>query len=363
MPNSLLILGIGVGTAILIMLGINLYLLIQSRKTKPDESQLVLHQRIDALSQALNEQLERNRQASESSVLTVSKLLSDELEKHRQSTERTTLAVSQQVQSFTQGMTQLHENVKQMHDSVKGISSFQDIFKSPKLRGQWGESSLEATLNNYFPRDRYSLQHYFSSGEAVDCALKLPNGLLLPIDSKFNWENFQKMVNADNEIHKSEFRTSFYNDVKKKVDEIASKYILPSEGTTDMALMYVPAESVYYEIVCNFKDIDIPQYALKKKVILVSPNTLFLSISSIQHWLKDVQFHQQTKSIMKRLDRIMADGAKLADDFRKLGKHISDAKSSYDDSEKRLSLMVDRVKTVIELSEEEEVKQIEVPKV
>src|SRR3989344_5816995 len=117
MPNSLLILGIGVGTAILIMLGINLYLLIQSRKTKPDESQLVLHQRIDALSQALNEQLE----------------------KHRQSTERTTLAVSQQVQSFTQGMTQLHENVKQMHDSVKGISSFQDIFKSPKLRGQWGE--------------------------------------------------------------------------------------------------------------------------------------------------------------------------------------------------------------------------------
>ncbi len=346
--NSLLILGIIVSIAVFIMLGINLYMMMQGRKKagEPDDKYLVLHQRFDSLSQAVSGQLEQNRQAS----------------------ERATLTVSQQVQSFTQNMTQIQEGMKQMHESVKSVSSFQDIFKSPKLRGNWGEASLDAALNQYFSRDRYTLQHYFKSGEAVDAVLNLPNGLILPIDSKFNWENFEKMVNADplspsgsSEARndKDFYRKTFLSDVKKKIDEIATKYILPSENTTDFALMYIPAETVYYEIINNIKDADIPQYAIKKKVILVSPNTFFLSISSVQHWFKDVEFSKQTKDIIKRLERISADGGKLADDFRKLGNHISNVKSSYDESEKRLGLMVDRVKNIIEIGEKEENPQIE----
>ena len=159
------------------------------------------------------------------------------------------------------------------------------------------------------------------------------------------------------EIH----RKIFYGDVKKKIDEIASKYILPSEGTTDVALMYVPAETVYYELINNIKDVDIPNYARSKKVFMVSPNTFALSVSAIRHWFRDVQINHQTKDIIKRLDRIASDGGKLADDFRKLGNHISNAKSSYDDSEKRLSLMVDRVKNVIEIGQQEEPEKIEAP--
>ena len=342
MINSITILTIAVSASILIMLGINLYFAVKSRKKdKPDENYVVLHNRMDALAQAINEQMEKSRQAS----------------------ERATLTVHQQVQNFTQGMTQLHEGLKGMHDSVKSVVSFQDLFRNPKLRGQWGEMSLEASLAQYFPKDRYLIQHYFSSGEAVDAALRLPNDVLLPIDSKFNWDNLQKLVNSDNDIHRDGYRKLFYSDVKKKVDEISSKYILPAEGTTDFALMFVPAETVYYEIINNMKDVDVADYARKKKVILVSPNTFFLSVSAIHHWYKDVQINQKTQSIIKKLETIVADSAKLADDFRKLGNHLSNAQSAYQSSEKRLELMTDRVSNIVKIGPEEKAEEIEAPKV
>ena len=330
MIDSLVVLIVAVAISALIMLGINLYLTIQSRKKgESDENYVVLHQRMDSLAQAVSEQMERSRQAS----------------------ERATLTVHQQVQNFTQGMTQLHEGLKGMHDSVKNVVSFQDLFRNPKLRGQWGEMSLEASLAQYFPKDRYVIQNYFSSGEAVDAVLRLPNEVLLPIDSKFNWDNFQKLVNSDNDIHRDGYRKLFYSDVKKKIDEISSKYILPAEGTTDFALMFVPAETVYYEMINNMKDVDVADYARKKKVILVSPNTFALSVSAIQHWYKDVHISQKTQSIIKKLEGIVADSAKLADNFRKLGNHLSNAQSAYEDSEKRLELMTGRVTKVIKEGE------------
>src|SRR3989338_7147481 len=246
--NPLYVLISVVSVAVLAMLGINLYLMLKTHRRKETDAShyLVLHQRLDSFTDLMNKQLEQGRQSS----------------------EKASLAVHQQVQGFTQGITQLQEGLKQMHESVKSVSSFQDLFRNPKLRGQWGEMSLEASLAQYFPRDRYGIQHYFSSGEAVDAVLKLPNDILLPIDCKFNWDNFQKLVNADNDIHKDGFRKLFYSDVKKKIDEISSKYILPAEGTTDFALMFVPAETVYYEMINNMKDVDIADYARKKKVIL-----------------------------------------------------------------------------------------------
>src|SRR3989344_2393083 len=331
-----------VSLAVLAMFGINLYLMLKSRRnTAADQSHfVVLHQRMDSFMDLMNKQLAEGRQSS----------------------EKAALAVHQQVQGFTQGITQLQEGLKNMHESVKSVSSFQDLFRNPKLRGQWGEMSLEASLAQYFPRDRYGIQHYFSSGEAVDAVLKLPNDILLPIDSKFNWDNFQKMVNSDNDIHKDGYRKLFLSDVKKKVDEISSKYILPTEGTTDFALMFVPAETVYYEIINNIKDVDVSEYARKKKVMMVSPNTFALSVSAIHHWYKDVQINKQTQSIIKKLERVVADSSKLSDEFRKLGNHLSNAKSSYDDTEKRLSLMVDRIQKVVEMGEPDNSDKIEAPK-
>lgn len=340
MTPAFLIIGV-VSAAMLAMAGINIYLMLKARKKEPDQGSVILHQRLDALSQLVSSQLEQNRQSS----------------------AQATLSVHQQVQSFTKGMTELAATVQQVHQSVKDVSSFQDIFKSPKLRGIWGEASLEAALGQYFPKDMYQMQFYFKSGEAVDAAIKLPNGLLLPIDSKFNWENFEKMINSESDINRDMHKKQFYSDVKKKVDEIASKYILPSEGTTDVALMYIPAETVYYEIINNIKDADIPAYARTKKVILVSPNTFYLTVSAVLHWFRDVEFSKQTKDIIKRLERVVIDSGKLSDDFRVLGKHLGNAQSAYQESENRLTLMVDRVKNVVELGQAEEAKKLEVPKV
>ncbi|OGN05473.1 MAG: hypothetical protein A2831_01365 [Candidatus Yanofskybacteria bacterium RIFCSPHIGHO2_01_FULL_44_17] len=340
--NAISILIIGIASAAVIAVLFLLFKIYQ--RTQKDNSQ-------DAAVQGLNQRLDGLNVSVNQALRDTVKMVSDQLKDSRESVERSSRAVNQQVQGFTTGLTQLSESLKNVHESVKGVSSFQDIFKSPKLRGIWGEASLEAALGQYFPRDRWALQHYFKSGEAVDAILRLPNDLILPIDSKFNWENFQKMVNADNDISREQYKKTFLSDVKKKIDEIASKYLLPSEGTTDFALMYVPAETVYYEVVNNIKDVDLPAYAMSKKVFLVSPNTFMLSVSAIGHWLKDVQLNKQTKDIMKRLERISLDGRKLGDDFKRLGKHLSDAQGSYDDTEKRLSLMVDRVQNVVEMGD------------
>ena len=317
------------------------------KKTDRGDGLSILNQRFDSLQSQMQQ-----------SLRDTFKLIQDQLKDSRESVERSSINVHKQVEGFTSGLTQLSENLKQVHESVKGVSSFQDIFKSPKLRGIWGEASLEATLQQFFPREGYALQYYFKSGEVVDAILKLPNGLILPVDSKFNWENFEKMANADNDISREQYKKSFFGDVKKKIDEIASKYILPSEETTDLALMFVPAETVYYEIINNIKDVDIPAYARNKKVWLVSPNTFGLSVSAIRHWVKDIQLSKQTKDIMKRLERIATDGRKLGDDFRKLGNHLNNARGSYEDSEKRLELLVDRVDRVVEIDSGEETKKM-----
>lgn len=319
------------GILMLAGIGVVVWLLVKPKPVlPPDQSMLLLAQRLDALQQQVSQQLEHSRQAS----------------------ERSSSSVLAQVQSFTKGMTELKGVVEQVQQRVKDVATFQDIFKSPKLRGIWGEASLESALGQYFPRDRYETQHYFKSGEAVDAALKLPNDLLLPIDSKFNWENFEKMLNADTEVARDGYRKTFLSDVKKKIDEIATKYLLPAEGTTDFALMYMPAETLYYEVIQNVKEADLSEYARAKKVILVSPNTFFLTVSAILHWFNDVQFSKQTRDIMKRLSRVVQDAGKLSEEFRVLGKHLGNAQSAFDDTDKRLELLVERTQKVIEMGEE-----------
>ncbi|HTP57080.1 MAG TPA: DNA recombination protein RmuC [Candidatus Paceibacterota bacterium] len=329
MNAALIILGVVI---IAVLVAIVWLLLRPKPESKPDQSMLMLAQRLEGLERSMALQLEQSRQSA----------------------ERSSHTVMSQVQSFTRGMTELQEAVKVVQEKVHDVVSFQDIFKSPKLRGNWGEYSLENALTQYFPRAAWELQHPFSSGEVVDAVLKLPNGLLVPIDSKFNWENFQKMAEADNEIAKDGFRKTFLGDVKKKVDEIAKKYVLPGENTADFALMYVPAESIYYEIINNVKEADIADYARRSKVILCSPNTFYLTVSAIQHWFHDTQFSQQTQAIMKKLGTVITDAGKLSDDFRKLGDHLSDASSAYERSEKKLGQLVERTQKVIELGAEDD---------
>jgi DNA recombination protein RmuC len=309
--------------------------IVRSRQSQSVDPLAMVSARIEALASQVAQQLEHSRQAS----------------------ERSASSVASQVQSFTRGMTELRETVHQVQESVKGVSSFQEMFRSPKHRGTWGELTLGAILGEYFPHGGYEEQHAFASGEIVDAVLKLPNELLLPIDSKFSWENFQKMSEAQGDAERAAYRKQFLNDIKKRIDEIATKYVLPSEGTVDMALMYMPAESIYYEVIQNLKDDDVSEYARKRKVYLTSPNTLYITLSAVIHWFKDVQLQKQTRDIMKRLETVIKDATTLSTDFRKLGDHLSDASSAFERSEKKLGHLVDRTQKVIDAGDD--LKQVE----
>ncbi len=288
----------------------------------------------------------------------ITDLMIGQLKEMRDSQDGTSKAMNDQMSSFTREATQIKEDLKQVQAVVKDVSTFQEIFKSPKLRGQWGEASLEHILSQHFPQELYKKQYLFSSGEQVDAILKLPDGKILPIDSKFPSENFGKMVNAEIETEKNFYKKSFLEDVKNRVQEISSKYILPSEGTVDFALMYIPAEAIYYEIINNIgKEIDIASFAWSKKIILTSPNTIYLALRTIEHWFKDTQISKQTQEILKKLGRVHQDAEKLMEDFRKLGNHISNAKSAYESSEKRLSILDEKVEKLEEIGETKRLKK------
>jgi len=284
-------------------------------------------------------------------------LMINQLKEIRGSVDGTSQAMHNQISSFTKETVQIREELKQVQETMKGISSFQEIFKAPKLRGQWGEASLEhQILSEYFPREFYHTQYSFSSGEKVDAILKLPNGKLLSIDAKFPFENFGKMIDCSDEKEKIFWRKKFIDDVKLRINEIAEKYVLPSENTVDFALMYIPAEAVFYEIMFNLKEEDVADFARSKKIVLTSPNTIYLTLRTIIDWFRDTQISRQTQEILKRLNRIQEDSEKLMEDFRKLGNHLRNAISSYDNSEKRLSLFSEKVEKLLEAKETKKLK-------
>ena len=236
----------------------------------------------------------------------------------------------------------------------RAMRDFQDFLKSPKLRGGIGEQILRDLLEQVLPKQSFKIQHQFREGQIVDAIIKTKQGII-PIDSKFPMEVFAKIHKAK-EDEKEKYLREFVRAIKKHIDSISRKYILPQEGTVDFALMYIPAEAIYYEIMFNLTEEDLARYAWKQKVALTSPNTIYLTLRTIEHWFRDTQISKRTQQILKRLERINRDAQNLSEEFRKLGRHLKDASSAYDRSERRLSLLDERVKTLIEARDKKQLK-------
>ncbi len=238
---------------------------------------------------------------------------------------------------------------KQIVDISKDISSLQELLRAPKFRGAMGEVLLENLLSQVLPKDHYSTQYRFKSGEAVDAIIKLGERIV-PVDAKFSLENFQKMLEALDEQLKINLRKKFIQDVKNRIDEVSSKYILPQENTYDFALMYIPAENVYYEVIIKE---DIFAYSLSKKVIPVSPNTFYAYLEVICLGLKGLKVEENAKKILKSLSALEIEIDKFKEDFNTLGSHLSNANTKYSDSQKRLDKFSDKLVNI------QDAKQIE----
>lgn len=279
-------------------------------------------------------------------------LMINQLNNVNTSVTTTTRNINDQIQNFTRETVKVQEFLKQTNSKMEDISSFQDIFKTPKLRGEWGEGQLYHLLSEYYPKELYQEQYLFSNGERADAIFKLPDNKILSIDSKFPLENFKKYMETQNEKERNEYKKVFIGDVKTLIDQIASKYILPSENTVDYALMYIPAEAIYYEIINHLdRDFGIMKYAWSNKIIITSPNTLFLTLRIIEHWYQDTKLSEETHNIIKRLNLIIKDAKTLDDSFRKLGKHLSDTNSAFENSQKRLELMNKKATKLVDFND------------
>lgn len=240
------------------------------------------------------------------------------------------------VGGVTERLGKMEEATKRIYDVGKDISSLHDILKAPKLRGSLGEFFLGDLLQQYFPKDQFSMPFTFKSGEKVDAALHLADGYIVPIDAKFPLENFKKLVESKDEKEQKQYKKAFVSDVKKRIDEIA-KYIAPDEGTMDFALLYIPAENVYYEVIVKDEGEDsLSSYAFKKRVIPVSPNNFFVYIQTILMGLRGLQIERSAKEIQGALVRLKGDFVKFDEDFEILGAHITHAEQKYSESNRRL---------------------------
>lgn len=246
----------------------------------------------------------------------------------------------------------LEETNRQIIDISKDISSLQELLRAPKFRGQMGETLLENLLSQVLPKDHYSMQYRFKSSDVVDAVIRLGERIV-PIDAKFSLENFQKLLEAQDEPAKNSFRKKFTQDVKNRVDEIAAKYILPAENTYDFALMYIPAENVYYETVIKE---DLMPYFMSKRVIPVSPNTFYAYLQVICLGLKGLKVEENAKQILKNLSMLNIEIDKFKEDFNTLGGHLSNANTKYEDSSKKLNRFTDRLTNIQDSKQQLEAK-------
>ena len=240
----------------------------------------------------------------------------------------------------------LEKTAKNMEDIGKDISSLQDILQAPKLRGNLGEFFLEDLLKQILPAANYQMKYSFKNGTQVDAIIKL-GGNIVSVDSKFPLESFQRYITTDNEEQKKTFKKEFISGVKKRVDEIATKYINPAEGTFDFAIMYIPAENVYYETIINDslanKDYELFSYAMTKRVIPVSPNSFYSYLMALAYGLKGLQIEQEAKTILGEISQVQDKFKRFFDDYGLVGKHLNNAIGKYNDSEKKAERLNDQV--------------------
>ncbi|HTR81249.1 MAG TPA: DNA recombination protein RmuC [Bacteroidota bacterium] len=326
---------------------------------------MMVQQQIESLRNEVSQSLKSATDTMFQSMRATSDNLNQQVALVTQSIQKTTEQLNQQLSAQTstigtrldtaakvigdlqksQGqLLQATEEMKQLGESV---AQLEGLLKAPKLRGGLGESMLEDLLKQVIPASAYATQYRFRNGNTVDAIVKTANGII-PIDSKFPLENFRKMAETTNETEKKAAYKLFVGDVKKHIDAIAEKYIAPDEGTFDFALMYIPAENIYYETIIKNDDYDdatnIYNYGVQHRVFSVSPNTFYAQLHVIALGFKGMEVEKSAKEIIQNLARLQGDLMRFADEFETVGKHLTNAKNKYDEAARRLDTFEEKLK-------------------
>ena len=299
------------------------------RSQSENQALTLMQQQIGQLTQSINQQLQN---------------MSTQFQK-------TTGNIGSTLGDVKKDLGKMEEVTRDVLEKAKNISSLENLLRAPKFRGGFGELFLGDLLAQILPPAHYKTQYKFKSGEKVDAIIKIGKNLV-PIDSKFPLENFKKYIAEENNKEKEDLRKKFVSDVKRHIDDICDKYILPDEGTYEFALMYIPAENIYYETILKDESLgeerSIFSYAIQKRVLPVSPNSIFAYLQVIVLGLKGLQIEKSAQYIFQSLSRLQGDLGRFKNDFQVLGTHLVNAKSKFDEAEKRLDRFSGKLELVSE---------------
>jgi Uncharacterized protein conserved in bacteria len=331
------------------------------------QASLIFQQQVDSLRGEVNQNLKNTTDTFVMSLKNTTDLVLKSLQSTTESMNQHLSSVTSQLQNNTGQMGSRLDNAAKVIQDVQNklgelgkatqeikelgqsVSKLEEMLKAPKLRGGLGELLLEDLLKQVLPTNAYDIQYRFKGGQAVDAIIRLA-GRMVPVDSKFPLENFQKMLEVKSEQEKKSATRSFRADVKKHIDAIAGKYILPDEGTYDFALMYIPAENIFYETIIkdeSFTDDEgLQTYANSRHVIPVSPNSFYAYLRVIALGLKGLQIEQSAKEIFQNLELLSTELRKFNDVFETLGMQLNNAKNNYDKADKQLAGLTEKFKSV-----------------
>jgi len=253
-----------------------------------------------------------------------------------QITSQAQTAMSNELKNTREQITQIQQQLGQVQESGhlmhEAATRLENILGGTKTRGNFGETTLERLLEDCLPPSQYTLQYRFRSGEAADAVIHLRDKKIMAIDSKFPLDAFQRM-----DAEGDEARKAFVNAVKVHTDSIAKKYIVPDEDTLDLALMFVPSEAVYYELLrsTDSRGIAVDAYCRTRKIVPVSPNTLYAHLSVIAIGLRGMQIEENAKRLGANLAGMRKQLDTFSEHFDKLGTHLKNAQQSYTEADKR----------------------------
>lgn len=276
-------------------------------------------------------------------------LHSFDLRSHEQTREirEQTKTLNERLDNAARVIAQVQKNIGEFSEIGRSMKDLQEFLKSPKLRGNIGEEVLADLISQMFPRGSFFLQYSFKSGFRVDAAIKTDAGIL-PIDAKFPLENYQLMVKASNPQEKEKAKREFSKDIKKHIESISVKYILPEEGTMDFALMYIPSEPVFYELV---QITEIMNFAKRHRVYPVSPTTLYAHLQTILLSFAGKKLETKTKEVFKLLRSMTGDYEKVTGELAILGKHLTNAYNQVSEVNRGFTLLGQKLHSTHSLEE------------
>ncbi|MFH1244615.1 MAG: DNA recombination protein RmuC [bacterium] len=298
-------------------------------------------------------------------MLFVLKLFRDDLKSLRSSMDLTkdtintslsvnTKDISERLLHATEVIGDLKREAGAFSEVSRSMKDLHDYLRSPKLRGNIGEMVLKDLISQIFPKSSYKLQYSFKSGDKVDAVITTDAGLL-PIDSKFPMENFQKMMSTIAPVEQDALKKAFARDIRAHVTTISKKYILPEESTLDFALMYIPSESVFYEVAV---DDELMEFARASRVYPVSPNTLYAALQTILLSFEGKKIEAHAKEVFKLLRGVQKDFSKTTDGLVTLGSHLTNAYNKFSDVQSHFNQISQKLSSSRELASGEGDKQL-----